>query len=91
MEPTGDSRRATRATARALLERTIAEGSTRTERNTALERPGAWALQGRARDGLKPEPEAKERAGATDDRRVEGRAAGGAKRRGAGRDEVMPT
>ena len=58
---------------------------------TDIERPGAWALQGRARDGQKREPEAKERAGATDDRRLEGRAAGGAKRRGAGHAEVMPT
>ena len=91
MKPTGDSRRATRATARALLERTLVEGSTRTERNTERERPGAWALQGRARDGLKGEPEAKERAGAIDDRRLERRAAEGAKRRGAGFDEVKPT
>ena len=68
MEPTGDSRRATRAVVDAPFEGMIAEGSTRTERNTALERPGAWALQGRARDGLKREPEAKERAGALEDR-----------------------
>ncbi len=60
--PTGESQAATRAAAGAFIEATIAEGSTRTERDPALERPGAWALLGRAGDDTWMEPEAKERA-----------------------------
>ena len=48
--PTGESPAATRAVVDAFIEGTIAEGSTRTERNLALDRPGAWALLGRAGD-----------------------------------------
>ena len=46
--PTGESPAAARAAVGAFVEGTIAEGSTRTERNRTLERPGAWALLGRA-------------------------------------------
>ena len=67
MKPTGDSRRATRAVAGALVERTIVEGSTGTERNRAFDRPGAWALLGRAGDDTWIEPKAKERACTLDD------------------------
>ena len=66
--PTGESPAATRAAAGAFIEATIAEGSTRTERNRAVERPGAWALLGRAGDDTWIEPEAKARACALDDR-----------------------
>ena len=46
----------------AFIETTIAEGSTRTEGIPALERPGAWALLGRAGDDPLMEPEAREGA-----------------------------
>ena len=68
MEPTGESPAATRAVVGAFIEATIAEGSTRRERNPALERPGAWALLGRAGDETWMEPEAKEGACTLDDR-----------------------
>ena len=67
MEPTGESPAATRAAIGASFEGTIAEGSRRTERDTVLERPGAWALLGRAEDETWMEPEAKERACTLDD------------------------
>ena len=62
VEPTGESPAATRAVVGAFVEGTIAEGATRTERNPALDRPGAWALLGRAGDDTWIEPNAKERA-----------------------------
>ena len=68
VEPTGESPAATRAAAGAFIEATIAEGSTRTGRNPALERPGAWALLGRAGDDTSMEPAAKERAWTLDER-----------------------
>ena len=68
VEPTGESPAATRAAVGAFIEGTIAVGSTGTERNRALERPGAWALLGRAGDDTWTEPEAKERACTLDDR-----------------------
>ncbi len=68
VEPTGKSPAATRAAAGAFIEATIAEGSTRTGRNPALERPGAWALLGRAGDDTSMEPAAKERAWTLDER-----------------------
>ena len=67
VEPTGESPAATRAVVGAFIEATIAEGSTRRERNPALERPGAWALLGRAGDDTWMEPKAKERASSLDD------------------------
>ena len=71
VEPTGESPAATRAVVGAFIEATIAEGSTRRERNPALERPGAWALLGRAGDETWMEPEAKEGACTLDDRAAE--------------------
>jgi len=71
VEPTGESPAATRAAIGASFEGTIAEGSRRTERNTVLERPGAWALLGRAEDETWTEPEAKERAFTLDERAAE--------------------
>jgi len=65
--PTGESPAAARAAVGAFVEGTIAEGSTRTERNRTLERPGAWALLGRAEDDTWTEPEAKEAAGTLDE------------------------
>ena len=62
MGPTGESPAATRAELEAFIEGTIAEGATRTERNPALDRPGARALLGRAGDDTGMEPKAKERA-----------------------------
>ena len=62
MRPTGESPAATRAVVGAFVEGTIAEGATRTERNPALDRPGAWALLGRAGDDTWIEPKAKEQA-----------------------------
>jgi len=59
MGPTGESPAATRAAVKAFIEATNAEGSTRTERNPALDRPGAWALLGRAGADTWAEPEAK--------------------------------
>jgi len=67
VEPTGESPAATRAAAETFIEATIAESSTRTERNPALDWPGAWALLGRAEVETWMEPEAKERACALDD------------------------
>ena len=67
VEPTGESPAATRAAVGAFVEGTIAEGSTRTERNRALERPGAWALLGRAGDETWTKPEAKAAAGTLDE------------------------
>ena len=67
MRPTGESPAATRAVAGALVEGTTAESATRTERNRALDRPGAWALLGRAGDDTWIEPKAKERACTLDD------------------------
>ena len=67
MEPTGESPAATRAAIGASFEGTIAEGSRRTERDTVLERPGAWALLGRAGDDTWIEPKAKERVCTLDD------------------------
>jgi len=69
--PTGESPAATRAVVGAFIEGTIAEGATRTERNPALDRPGAWALLGRAGDDTWIEPRAKTRAGTLDGRAVE--------------------
>ncbi len=71
MEPTGESPATTRAVVGALIEATIAEGSTGTEGIPALDRAGAWALLGRAEDETWTEPEAKERACALDDRAAE--------------------
>jgi len=71
VEPTGESPAATRAAIGASFEGTIAEGSRRTERDTVLERPGAWALLGRAEDETWTAPEAKERACTLDDRSAE--------------------
>ena len=88
VEPTGESPAATRAAVGAFIEGTIAEGATRTERITALERPGAWALLGRAGDDASMEPEAKERARTLDERAAERGAARLAKRWGAGLDEM---
>ena len=65
--PTGESPAATRAAVGAFVEGTIAEGSTRTERNRALERPGAWALLGRAGDETWTKPEARAAAGTLDE------------------------
>ena len=76
MGPTGEPPAATRAAVGAFIKGTIAEGSTRTERNRALERPGAWALLGRAGDDTWMEPEAKERAFTLDDRAASRGAAG---------------
>ncbi len=67
MGPTGESPAATRAVVGAFIEGTIAEGSTRTERIPALDRPGAWALLGRAGDDTGMDPKAKERVSALDD------------------------
>ena len=67
MRPTGESPAATRAVVGAFIEGTIAEGSARTERDPALDRPGAWALLGRAGDDTWMEPRAKERACSLDD------------------------
>ena len=67
MRPTGESPAATRADVGAFIEGTIAEGARRTERDPALERPGAWALLGRAEDDTWTEPEAKEAAGTLDE------------------------
>ena len=67
MGPTGESPAATRAVVGAFIEGTIAEGATRTERNPALYRPGAWALLGRAGDDTWMEPKAAKRACALDD------------------------
>ena len=67
MRPTGESPAATRAVVGALIEGTIAEGAARTERNPALDRPGAWALLGRAGDDTWMSPSAKERACTLDD------------------------
>jgi len=67
VRPTGESPAATRAAAEALIEGTIVESSTRTERNPALDRPGAWALLGRAGDDTWIEPKAKKRASTLDD------------------------
>ncbi len=67
MGPTGESPAATRADVGAFIEGTIAEGATRTEKNTALDRPGAWALLGRAGDDTWIEPKARERACTLDD------------------------
>ena len=67
MKPTGESPAATRAVVGALVEGAIAEGATRTARNPALKRPGAWALLGRAEDDTWTEPEAKEAAGTLDE------------------------
>jgi len=67
VRPTGESPAATRAVVGALIEGTIAEGATRTERNPALDRPGAWALLGRAGDDTWMSPSAKERACTLDD------------------------
>ena len=67
VRPTGESPAATRAAVGAFIEATIAESSTRTEGNPALERPGAWALLGRAIDDTWMEPKAKERACTLDD------------------------
>ena len=83
VEPTGESPAATRAVVGALIEGTIAEGATRTERNPALDRPGAWALLGRARVGRTMEPEPKQRTESPEERRPKRGAAGRAKRRGA--------
>ena len=69
--PTGESPAAARAAVGAFVEGTIAEGSTRTEGNRTPERPGAWALLGRAGDDTWAEPEAKERAYTLDDRAAE--------------------
>ena len=69
--PTGESPAATRAVVGAFIEGTNAEGATRTERNPALDRPGAWALLGRAEDETWTEPEAKERACTLDNRAAE--------------------
>ena len=71
MGPTGESPAATRAIVGAFIEGTIAEGSTRTERNPALDRPGAWALLGRAGDDTWMEPEAKTIACTLDERAAE--------------------
>ena len=71
MGPTGESPAATRAGVGAFIEGTIAEGSTGTERNPALERPGAWALLGRAGDETWTESKAKEGACTLDDRAAE--------------------
>ncbi len=60
MGPTGESPAATRADVEAFIEGTIAEGSTRTERNRVRDRPGAWALLGRAGDDTWAEPKPKE-------------------------------
>jgi hypothetical protein len=67
VKPTGESPAATRAVVGALVEGAIAEGATRTARNPALKRPGAWALLGRAGDDTWIEPKAKERACTLDD------------------------
>ena len=67
MGPTGETPAATRAVVGASTEGTIAEGATRTEKNRALDRPGAWALLGRAGDDTWIEPKAKERACTLDD------------------------
>ncbi len=67
MGPTGESPAATRAVVGAFIEGTIAEGSARTERDPALDRPGAWALLGRAGDDTWIEPKAKERVCTLDD------------------------
>ena len=67
MRPTGESPAANRAAIGAFIEGTIAEGATRTERNLALDRPGAWALLGRAGDDTWIEAKAKERACTLDD------------------------
>ena len=67
MGPTGKSPAATRAIGADFVEGTIAEGATRTERNPTLDRPGAWALLGRAIDDTWMEPKAKERACTLDD------------------------
>ena len=67
MRPTGESPAATRADVGAFIEGTIAEGATRTERNPALNRPGAWALLGRAGDDTWIEPKVKKRASPLDD------------------------
>ena len=67
MRPTGESPAATRADVGAFIEGTIAEGATGTEKSRALDRPGAWALLGRAGDDTWKEPKAKERACTLDD------------------------
>jgi hypothetical protein len=87
VRPTGESPAATRAAVGAFIEGTIAEGATRTERDPALDWPGAWALLGRAGDDTWIEPKAKERACTLDGVVAERGAARGAKRWGAGLDE----
>ena len=67
MGPTGESPAATRAAVGAFIEATIADSSTRTEGHPALDRPGAWALLGRAGDDTWIEPKAKERVCTLDD------------------------
>ncbi len=62
MRPTGESPAATRAVVGAFIKGTIAEGATRTERNPALDRPGARALLGRAGADTWMETKGKERA-----------------------------
>ena len=66
MGPTGETPAATRAVVGAFVEATIAEGATRTERNRALDRPGAWALLGRAGDDTWMRPKAKDQTATFD-------------------------
>ena len=86
-----ESPAATRAVAETFIETTIVEGTTRTEKNMAPERPGAWALLGRAEDETAMEPRTSEKSSCVEERAREWCAAPGAKRWGAGLDDTVLT
>jgi len=84
----GNPRRGTRAAAEVFIGGYNVEGATGTARNRALDRPGAWALRGRVWIEAQKNARAKERTAVAEDGTNLDCAARGAKRRGAGFDEM---